>query len=231
MALFDFNKMNGVRITELSWLRSCTICSSMLPPIEFLCERCWDVAGDLARQNESFRPTGYPFPVAPVFVWDEVTDASLRRMVHAFKRGLFPRAADRFAGLHWSGQVKNSNFGPTRPGVENTVIVPAPGEGIDHAAIWALALSRNYGFPVLDVLIPEAKKTHQRLKSAAERSERRYRLRPGFEPQPDRHYIFVDDVITTGATAMAAYMALGDPAHFKVWTIVCRPRLASVDAL
>ena len=41
-----------------------------------------------------------------------------------------------------------------------------------------------------------------------------------------RAAIFADDVITTGATALAAYMALGDPPSFEVWTLACRPKLA-----
>jgi predicted amidophosphoribosyltransferase len=39
-------------------------------------------------------------------------------------------------------------------------------------------------------------------------------------------FAFVDDVITSGSTAMAAYLALGDPDYFEAWTLVCRPKLA-----
>jgi predicted amidophosphoribosyltransferase len=43
-----------------------------------------------------------------------------------------------------------------------------------------------------------------------------------YEKENDR-FILVDDVITTGATAKAAYIALGRPRKFEVWTLAIRP--------
>jgi predicted amidophosphoribosyltransferase len=45
-----------------------------------------------------------------------------------------------------------------------------------------------------------------------------------------RTIVLVDDVMTSGATALAAYMALGDPQLFEVWTIANRPKLATMKA-
>lgn len=36
---------------------------------------------------------------------------------------------------------------------------------------------------------------------------------------------FVDDVLTTGSTALAAWQALGHPRHFTVWSLIYRSRL------
>jgi len=85
----------------------------------------------------------------------------------------------------------------------------------------------------------------QKALSAGERRQRRFVLRKDFHAEAIRHeheqderagpsiecyaqktVVFVDDVITTGSTAMAAYIALGDPENFEVWTLAHRPKLA-----
>lgn len=71
------------------------------------------------------------------------------------------------------------------------------------------------------------------MRTAIERSERRFLLK---DPRTNQNacrgpFLFADDVITTGSTAIAAYMALGDPSDFEVWTMVNRPRLAAPRGL
>lgn len=40
------------------------------------------------------------------------------------------------------------------------------------------------------------------------------------------NFIFIDDVVTTGSTAMAAWYALGKPPLFQIWSLAYRARLA-----
>lgn len=72
---------------------------------------------------------------------------------------------------------------------------------------------------LLDALTP------QKRKSAKDRFRRQFKLKPGIRVKGAR-IVFVDDLITSGATALAAYRALNSPVDFEVWTIARRPKLA-----
>jgi predicted amidophosphoribosyltransferase len=88
--------------------------------------------------------------------------------------------------------------------------------------------------PLFDIFEPPQKTNRKSQKSQdlAERAECRFQLRVDRQTVQDLlasspgPIVFVDDVITSGATAMAAYMALEDPSRFEVWTLANRPKLA-----
>lgn len=168
---------------------------------------------------------GYNFPVYSLFTWTPETDAALRPLVHSLKRGWAPSAVDRLA--EWFC-FERSRLGP----MSANCVVPAPGSSFDHAKAWGEALGTRLQRPIVDVLQKAPKQVRlQRSRSATERAELRFQLKtPGKTGQNayGGPHLFVDDVITTGSTAMAAYMALGDPKGFEVWTMVNRPRLATL---
>lgn len=171
--------------------------------------------------------TGYPFPVYSLFTWTEETEPFVKPLIYGFKKGRSIQAAQDLA-LEFVSERSDALDFPKR-----AVFVPPPTDTFDHGTLWAKALSDRTLSPVWPVLRPkyEEKKSQKHL-SREERSDRRYEIREqiaGFWPLGDENgrLIFTDDVITTGSTAMAAYMALGDPEQFEVWCLVARPRIAT----
>ena len=154
-------------------------------------------------------------------------------MVHGFKGGRDVRAAKRLGSLLVDARREDGTL-PTNP-----LLIPAPGGKRDHARALAFEIGEILHAPVLDILIdPKKGKVSPNQKSQAleGRFQRKYEVR-ATEVDLKAHiferptWIFIDDVITSGATAMAAYMALGDPTCFEVWTLANRPLLAAHEGL
>ena len=219
----------------LRWLRSCAICSSFFPPLDLLCEPCWRrlaMEANRIQRAGGLRRKGYPFPVFSLFEWTPETDSWVRPLVQSLKKARSPEGARRLAALFCSLR-QGVRISGDEGGSCSKTIVPAPAPAYDHALGWSEAIGSIWGASVADLLMPLKDEGPQRLKNADDRSRRRYRLRAEIDQGllNGQRFIFADDVITSGSTAMAAYMALGDPSHFEVWTLVCRPRLATRDAL
>lgn len=107
------------------------------------------------------------------------------------------------------------------------IVPPARNKnGTDHATGWAQALADNIGARVISPFQLEGDSIQKRL-SLVGRDMRRFKVRNAreidvFKGQP---YVFVDDVITSGATGKAAFFALGCPKDFTIWTLFDRPKL------
>ncbi|CAN5729819.1 hypothetical protein BH10BDE1_BH10BDE1_30220 [soil metagenome] len=120
----------------------------------------------------------------------------------------------------------------------NWILVPPPGRSgygeSDHAGALVEALAAaNRGHLVAEVETFErvgesrrAKLKSQKLKTREERSTIEFRLSDFAKSRVRRApgFIFVDDVIATGATAKAAWIALGKPRAFESWAIAFKVR-------
>ena len=101
------------------------------------------------------------------------------------------------------------------------VFIPAPPKATlteDHATKMAQSLSAIWGgSPYWNGLYRKSTDSQKRLNQKERKGIQLSRYLP--PPPRTSDYIFVDDVVTTGSTALAAYERLGRPPSFSVWTI------------
>jgi predicted amidophosphoribosyltransferase len=182
------------------------------------------LATQLNRDDSVFQ-SDYPFAAYSLLNWTIENDEWVRELVHAFKRGHSVSAAVTFAGL-----LSDRMLGAAGLLANPVFVVPPSRNGrLDHASLLALELCKFFPNPSVMVLknSPHEKHRAQKEKTAIERAGRRFLAVYPSGDAPDAQFVFIDDVITSGSTAMAAFMALGDPKYFQSWTLVSRPKLAS----
>ena len=105
----------------------------------------------------------------------------------------------------------------------NARLIPVPSaRPRNHARGFAREIARWSGWPVVEALSATGgtRAAQKQLSRGARRGRRFVR---SCETLPrDASLILVDDVITSGATAEAAFRALGRPANFRVWCLADR---------
>lgn len=106
---------------------------------------------------------------------------------------------------------------------KNSILVTSEStSGKQHAQNWAKALSDHLGYPHFCPLKPQANSKAQKRKSRLERTLRTFDLDEDFSKPANKRIIFVDDVVTTGQTALAAHEALKEPSDFEIWSLIYR---------
>lgn len=109
-----------------------------------------------------------------------------------------------------------------------SVFVPCPSSQARlHSQTLAGAFSEILGFPVIDSLQSDAQES-QKVKSREARERLQLRNCHDFR---QHNVIFIDDVVTTGATARSARNAIGSCQSFQVWCLAHRSSLAGVPRL
>ena len=213
----------------LRWFRSCAICQSSLPPIDFLCEDCWNHFDRIRNRGDWLAQPGYPFPVYSLLSWTDENDAFVRPFIYGLKRGWAVAALEKLTQLlvferRWGRENSSPLF-----------VHPESSNGKpDHSRLLGLVLGHQWGSSAFALEWeqegPRSNRMSQKRLNVSGRAERRFA-----EVFSEVRYaemtstrVFVDDVITSGATAVAAHLALGHPERFEVWALVCRPKLATL---
>lgn len=184
-----------------------------------LCEPCLEALNRLAKL-ESIKVS--PFQVRALLTWMPGKSDLLSRLVLSLKKG------SAQANWNYYAEIFSRNFAHELLGGRTIVIVPAPSRHPgkkDHAYRWGMALAQALGAE----FYPHLKRNSDQHQRGADRGERAL-----IEMHLDENYtgtcrlsadpiwVFVDDVLTTGATARAAHKALGYPQNFEVWVFAHR---------
>lgn len=227
------------------FFRSCASCGfpawpvphSSLTTISLFCTHCEEALASIQNRGEKLQQAGYPFEVSALFCWTPLTDPLVRPLLYALKGGWQVAAMREFAR-----RLSFENSSKTK-GQRLLFVHPPARAGrsrFDHAALLAHCLAHEWNGRVWQGLVrPHSRlslfqhlrvaiqsRDGQKHQTRRERAQLRFEGTMGCPLEEFDRIIFVDDVITTGATAMAAYMALGDPESFEVWALAARPQLA-----
>jgi predicted amidophosphoribosyltransferase len=202
--------------------------------MDVFCTICWEQslrwlnqAGELLQEPPPSLQTS-AIEVWSLFSWSLLNDSDLRPLIYALKGGglepVFLKLAEHFSFERGLERLQAH--------YQDAVLVMPPSSVSgraraqnDHAWQWAHALGQIWQIPVWDGFAATGPSKSQKQQSLMERQKREL---VATEPLPQqKQIIFVDDVITSGATAFAAWKALLSPKHFQVWTIASRPKLAA----
>jgi predicted amidophosphoribosyltransferase len=171
-------------------------------------------------------PTARFFPHSYLWRWDE--DAAwVGDLIHGLKDGYHRQTFRDIAQMFFLCHRRLIGACDARP-----VFIPAPPRKPgrqDHAGVLAEELAKVFKGSVWAVLCRRDSEAQKR-KALAERRTLGLIAEPSaaeFAKNSKRTIVFVDDIVTSGATAGAAFLALGRPKNFAVWSIAYRPRIRS----
>lgn len=128
---------------------------------------------------------------------------------------------------HCYAQMMVSIYFVDLPANRKLIVVPAPPSKLgqkDHAYEWAFALAHLLGASLYTGLRKKGGRQRRR-----DRGDRALLQMEAVEintslsqDSTEAIWIFADDIVTTGSTAHAAYLALGKPSHFVTWVLAQR---------
>lgn len=148
-------------------------------------------------------------------------EPSLFALVHAFKYSGLQELAPWF-GAFMAAALRHRADDQLR----SSVLVPVPlhpqreaERGFNQSALLAAAVGQRLGLPVDATLLRRRRAT--RSQARLDTAERHSNMLDAFErrrpPPPATRILLVDDVVTSGATAHAALLALGcEPTHAAI---------------
>jgi hypothetical protein len=190
----------------------------------WLCEVC---APFFEQQKNHGWVRGYDHSVLSLYTWTQARHRLNQRVIYSLK-GAGPNE------LYFDSAVSMCSLRLSlgEPLI-NPIFVPSPRSNRlfedDHAESFCKALANVLGAPQLQALKRKSQSVHRR-KSRLERqltAQARFELnnKSSIEILQKQMgtVVFVDDLITTGSTARAAWQILGRPSRFEVWTLMNKP--------
>jgi competence protein ComFC len=116
---------------------------------------------------------------------------------------------------------RNSDFAD-----EAILVSLASEDNKSHGQMWGQGLSELTGIPHIMGLTKVHESRSQKGKNRSQRQNLELQLIVDISVLKNRRVIFVDDVVTTGATLLAAHKALGLPDNFECWSLCYRNSLS-----
>lgn len=166
--------------------------------------------------NSSDYSSNYPFKLNRLWAWNHKNNQLLKPLIHGLKGGR--PFKEYYTLLARKLYLRKSDIfdKDTKP-----LIIPAPSkdESEDHAGLLARCLSDVSGAPLTQLLnYPQLSIKNQKIKNRSQRHELVFE-KVTISNANNKPIIFVDDVVTSGATVQAAYIALNLPPIFEVWAL------------
>ena len=190
----------------LSYVRACAFCGCSWGKVEWLCSLCEEEF--LSRIKISQRMVSPNIEHQYLLDWSP-DDRFIDCLVYSLKGKGLHETYEKIALIF-------SIFKEIRaPGY---IYYPSKGK-VDHGSQWGSSFAEIFDCPSEALLMEEGGK--QALLSRKERAERAF-IPPVKKAQ---NPCFVDDIVTSGATAKAVYKALGQPVKLTVWSLFYRRNL------
>jgi predicted amidophosphoribosyltransferase len=190
---------------EMRIATPCLICKSFLHTKSGFCLHC---AGRLFELRDPRARSERGLDVHSLFAWRKDGIRAFTYMVKSLKGREDVEPWEELALWMVSG------FSPRRL----RTLIPIPSAGPNHALGLAKALSKWTQWPVENALEMASPRQQKRL-SRLERRGAAFTLKIC---KDFSDVAIIDDVVTTGATALAAFHALGRPRNCEVWCLMDR---------
>ncbi|MBE8221169.1 MAG: hypothetical protein HAW60_00390 [Bdellovibrionales bacterium] len=211
--------LKSLFVKLLSILRHCPICGQFYFSVNFTCKSCnQKLFGSI---NFSKAEVNLPFPVYSLWTWGKL-DYFLSFLLYSLKG-----SGNSF---FYKKVAEECFFQPVLLKKE-LIYIPAASRSkyLDHSGYFAKALADKCSSKFLNILCRKKNKKQKRL-SRMDRLKNSTSLKNTISSQDlksigNKNIIFVDDVLTTGGTALSAYKALGCPKFFKVLVLAYRPKI------
>lgn len=203
-------------------LRCCCHCQASFVSVDVLCSDCWSrlfkssISG--VRWLYSEKNSNY-IQVRYLIDWNQDNDALVESLIYALKGGRQMRAFLSLAEKMAINSIKRNQSGVKK------IFIPAPShtEKPDHASRLAEKLAKFFGSQYYQILQNQNSLSQKHL-GLNERKKTKLILQKQLDFN-DQSIIFVDDVVTTGSTIMAAYRAMGYPRNFSAWVIANKEKM------
>jgi predicted amidophosphoribosyltransferase len=199
--------------------RSCLKCGSFFVQPSLFCSDCFSTFC-YAEESLFFRQD--PVETHYLFEWRPAESDSLSKLFRELKGTNQSRAWDYYASLFWSAASRRLDYYHD----DEIILVPSPARDakvLDHAGLFCRSLSKASGFPMLPIL-QRKDYSEQKTKRRRERLSDRFSLVENISGDllSGKRILFVDDILTTGQTAVSAQKAIGNSKNFTVWALASR---------
>lgn len=195
-----------------AWCRTCAYCKVSWGEIDFLCEQCW------SELEKRLRPTHKIFSknkltVFTLWQWEK-KDVRLQKLLLDLKGRNLPEARERMLLLFLD--FLKYHLPP------QTICCVISRDSRDHGLAMAESFAQQYQCPLVPLKLYKMSTHYKTLHRRQRYTERKVLLDPSMKQRVKEPVWFVDDVLTTGATAEAVWEALGRPLEYRAVTMVYR---------